>query len=70
MVVPWPKREEQAKIAEILGSVNETIAKTEALITKLKQMKAGLLHDLLTRGLGDNGQLRDPIVHPEQFKDS
>jgi type I restriction enzyme, S subunit len=31
---------------------------------------AGLLHDLLTRGLDEHGQLRDPIAHPEQFKDS
>jgi type I restriction enzyme S subunit len=33
-------------------------------------MKAGLLHDLLTRGLDENGELRDAIGHPEQFKDS
>ena len=31
---------------------------------------AGLFHDLLTRGLDQNGQLRDPIAHPEQFQDS
>jgi type I restriction enzyme S subunit len=29
-----------------------------------------MLHDLLTRGLHQNGQLRDPIAHPEQFQDS
>jgi type I restriction enzyme S subunit len=33
-------------------------------------MKAGLLHDLLIRGLDENGELRDAIAHPEQFKDS
>jgi type I restriction enzyme S subunit len=33
-------------------------------------MKAGLLHDLLTRGLDENGELRDAIGHPEQFQDS
>jgi type I restriction enzyme S subunit len=33
-------------------------------------MKAGLLHDLLTRGLDENGELRDAIGQPEQFKDS
>ena len=33
-------------------------------------MKQGLLHDLLTRGIDDNGELRDPDRHPEQFKDS
>lgn len=62
--------EEQQRIAEILDTVDGAIARTEALIAKLKQMKAGLLHDLLTRGLDENGQLRDAIAHPEQFKDS
>ncbi|OLE51314.1 MAG: hypothetical protein AUG51_23615 [Acidobacteria bacterium 13_1_20CM_3_53_8] len=32
-------------------------------------MKAGLLNDLLTRGLDRDGKLRDPVRHPEQFKD-
>src|SRR5262249_50032507 len=42
----------------------------EAVIAKLKQVRAGLLHDLLTCGLDENGQLRDPVAHPEQFQDS
>lgn len=33
-------------------------------------MRAGLRHDLLTRGLDENGELRNPIAHPEQFRDS
>ncbi|MCB1771632.1 MAG: restriction endonuclease subunit S [Candidatus Competibacteraceae bacterium] len=61
---------EQSRIAAILDTVDEAIAKTEAVIAKLKQVRAGLLHDLLTRGLDENGQLRDPIAHPEQFQDS
>ncbi|MEG3918501.1 restriction endonuclease subunit S [Microcoleus sp. T3_A4] len=65
-----PPLAEQEKIALILKSCDETIAHTSSLIAKLKQMKAGLLHDLLTRGLDENGELRDAIGHPEQFKDS
>jgi type I restriction enzyme S subunit len=65
-----PKHDEQARIAAVLDTVDEAIAKTEAVIAKLKQVRAGLLHDLLTRGLDEDGQLRDPIVHPEQFQDS
>jgi type I restriction enzyme S subunit len=65
-----PPKEEQRRIAEILDTVDEAIAHTSSLIAKLKQMKAGLLHDLLTRGLDENGELRDAIAHPEQFKDS
>jgi type I restriction enzyme S subunit len=61
---------EQRRIAEILDTIDEAIQKTEALISKLKAMKQGLLHDLLTRGLDENGKLRDPKAHPEQFKDS
>jgi type I restriction enzyme S subunit len=60
----------QRRIAEILDTIDEAIQKTEALIEKLKAMKQGLLHDLLTRGLDENGKLRDPKAHPEQFKDS
>lgn len=65
-----PPLPEQQRIAEILDTMDEAIARTDALIQKLKQMKAGLLNDLLTRGIDDNGELRDPEKHPEQFKDS
>jgi len=61
---------EQRRIAEILDTLDEAIRKTEQLIEKLKLMKQGLLHDLLTRGIDDNGELRDPERHPEQFRDS
>ena len=61
---------EQSLIAAVLDTVDEAIAKTEAVIAKLKQVRSGLLHDLLTRGLDENGELRDPIAHPEQFQDS
>jgi type I restriction enzyme, S subunit len=65
-----PPAPEQRRIAEILDLVDDAIAKSEQLIAKLKQMKQGLLHDLLTRGIDENGELRDPGRHPEEFKDS
>jgi len=68
--IPLPSLSEQRRIAEILDTIDEAIQKTEVLISKLKAMKQGLLHDLLTRGLDKNGKLRDPKTHPEQFKDS
>lgn len=61
---------EQRRIAEILDTLDDTIRKTEEVITKLKQMKQGLLHDLLTRGIDGNGELRDPERNPELFADS
>lgn len=69
-VLRWPPLPEQHRISQVLDTVDEAIQQTEALIAKLKEMKQGLLHDLLTRGLDENGELRDPIAHPEQFKDS
>ena len=68
--IAHPPLPEQRRIAEILDTIDEAIQKTEALISKLKAMKQGLLHDLLTSGLDKNGKLRDPKAHLEQFKDS
>jgi type I restriction enzyme S subunit len=65
-----PEKEERWRIAAVLDTVDEAIAKTEAVVAKLRQVRAGLLHDLLTLGLDPHGQLRDPIAHPEQFQDS
>lgn len=70
IVLLRPSLREQIQIAKILDTIDEAIQKTEQLIAKLKAMKQGLLHDLLTRGIDENGELRDPIAHPEQFKDS
>jgi type I restriction enzyme S subunit len=68
--VPIPPLREQRRIAEILDTVDEAIRETERVIAKLRQVKQGLLHDLLTRGLDAAGRLRDPEAHPEAFKDS
>jgi type I restriction enzyme S subunit len=65
-----PPLSEQRQIATILDTVDDAIRKTEQIIAKLKQVKQGLLHDLLTCGIDDNGELRNPERHPEQFKDS
>jgi type I restriction enzyme S subunit len=65
-----PPLTEQRAIATVLDTIDEAIRKTEEIIAKLQQVKQGLLHDLLTRGIDDNGELRDPHGHPGQFKDS
>jgi len=61
---------EQSRIAAVLDTVDEAISQTETVIAKLKQIRTGVLQDLLTRGLDKNGKLRDPVVHPEQFRNS
>jgi type I restriction enzyme S subunit len=67
--IPWHGAANK-HIGAVLDTVDEAIGKTEAVIAKLKQVRAGLLHDLLTRGLDAHGQLRDPVAHPNQFQDS
>jgi len=69
-VLPIPRLAVQRRIAEILDNVDDAIRATEHLIAKLGQVKQGLLHDLLTRGISESGALRDPRRHPEQFTDT
>src|SRR5260370_4995462 len=66
--VPLPPLSEQQHIAHIVDSLVTQIQQTEQFIAKLKQIKIGLLHDLLTRGIDENGDVRDPMAHPEGFK--
>lgn len=58
--VPTPPSEQKCAIADVLDTLDTTIRQTEAIIAKLKQVKQGLLHDLLTRGIAANGELRPP----------
>ncbi|MFZ2541753.1 MAG: restriction endonuclease subunit S [Gallionella sp.] len=57
--IPMSTKEQQ-KIASILTGIDTAIEKTEALIAKYQQIKAGLMHDLFTRGVTANGKLRPP----------
>ena len=70
-LVPDCPLTEQIKIAEVLDTLDTTIRQTEAIIDKLKQVKQGLLHDLLTRGIDDNGELRPSQSEaPHLYKES
>ena len=63
-----PPPDEQAKIAEVLSTVDRAIEQTEALIAKQQRIKTGLMQDLLTRGIDEHGNLRSEKTH--KFKDS
>ena len=65
---PTPPPDEQAKIADVLSTVDRAIEQTEALIAKQQRIKTGLMQDLLTRGIDDHGNLRSEQTH--KFKDS
>jgi type I restriction enzyme, S subunit len=65
-----PSRSHQQRIAEILSMVDDAIEQTEALIAKYQQIKAGLMHDLFTRGVTPDGRLRPtcseaPLLYKE-----
>lgn len=55
---------EQQKIASILENVDNNIDKTQEIIEKYEMMKQGLMYDLFTKGIDENGK-----PHTE-FKDS
>jgi len=51
-----PPLPEQQKIAAILTSVDEVIEKTQAQLDKLKDLKTAMMQELLTCGVGADGQ--------------
>ena len=59
---------EQSKIAEILLTMDEAIDKTRALIEKYKNIKVGMMHDLLTNGIDEYGNIRSTETH--EYNDS
>ncbi|WP_347043161.1 restriction endonuclease subunit S, partial [Bacteroides fragilis] len=50
--VAIPSMEEQEKIASILSTVDEQIDNVDGLIEKNKELKKGLMQQLLTKGIG------------------
>ena len=61
----------QSRIADVLDGIDTAIENTEALIAKYQQIKAGLMHDLFTRGVLPNGQLRPPREQaPELYQET
>jgi type I restriction enzyme S subunit len=59
---------EQTQIATILSTIDRAIEQTEALIAKQQRIKTGLMQDLLTKGIDENGNIRSEETH--EFKDS
>jgi type I restriction enzyme S subunit len=69
--IPLAPLPQQRRIAEILSTLDEAIEQTEALIAKMQQVKAGLMHDLFTRGVTPDGRLRPTREQaPELYKES
>lgn len=56
-----PPLPEQQKIAAILSSVDDVIEKTRAQIDKLKDLKTGMMQELLTKGIGHAAFKDSPV---------
>lgn len=54
---PIPDNKQQCRISEILMTLDEEIGATQKLVEKHRQIKAGLMHDLFTRGLWSPAEL-------------
>jgi len=60
-LVPFPPFGELKKIATILSSVDDVIEKTQAQIDKLKDLKTGMMQELLTKGIGHTEFKDSPV---------
>ena len=68
---PTPGPEIQEGIAAVLDTIDGQIEQTETLIAKYQQIKAGLMHDLFTRGVTPDGKLRPTRAEaPQLYKES
>ncbi|MBY0144319.1 restriction endonuclease subunit S [Neobacillus niacini] len=52
LIIPYPPFGEQRKISMILSSVSNAIERTETIIEQTKNVKKGLMQQLLTKGIG------------------
>ncbi|TDX37677.1 type I restriction enzyme S subunit [Halanaerobium congolense] len=59
--VNYPPLPEQKKIASILSSVDKSIEKTDEVIEETKELKKGLMQELLTKGIG-HSEFKDTIL--------
>ena len=66
--VSVPPPEEQAAIARLLAAADEAIERTREAIEKARRVKRGLMQTLLSCGIDENGQIRNPETQPEQFQ--
>jgi len=58
-----PLKNEAERIREILEATDEAIGHTESLIAKYQRIKTGLMQDLLTKGIDENGNIRSKETH-------
>lgn len=65
--IPTPKKKEQKKIALILSSVDKSIEKTDEVIEETKELKKGLMQELLTKGI-EHGEFKEVRVGAKRIE--
>ena len=66
-----PDQDIQVRIAEALGAFDSAIETTSNLVKKYQWIKDGLMHDLFTRGVTEDGKVRPPRDQaPNLYKDT
>jgi type I restriction enzyme S subunit len=63
--LPLPPLPEQKKIATILSSVDKSIEKTDEVIEETKELKKGLMQELLTKGIG-HSEFKEVMLGPKK----
>jgi len=63
--VPLPPLAQQRRIAGILSTVDEQIQRTDEIIKEAKELKKGLMQDLLHRGIGHD-EFKEMYIGPKR----
>jgi|SRR5579872_414517 len=58
---------EQSSIATVLDALENVLVNSEAVLAKLRQLRSGLIDDLLIYGFNENGEIRNPLMEPGDF---
>jgi len=65
-----PPLPEQRRIADILSKADAQVRWTDEIIDETKELKRGILNDLIPRGINEMGELRpNPEDQPDLYKD-
>jgi type I restriction enzyme S subunit len=66
--IPSPEECEQRTISTILDAADAAIERTSEALEQARQVRNGLLVELLSCGIGEDGRVRDSRLTPEQFQ--
>lgn len=60
--IPLPPLPEQRRIATILSTVDDAIQRSRQAVEETERLKAGVMHELMTKGIGHTEFREDPDV--------